>query len=161
MYDPSIDRCARRFGELSNIAQSHRDMTLLLVFTYPDKFLQSMLKVAFSRIKRNASSWFFHTKLINLQIPDLETKTISFAGIFVTVLRPISTKLKLPTSGLPRAKKGFDILDQFPPTLFALPFLGFGKLSRTIIIDDLPVSLQRLFQEQKLNAAPDFLLVFF
>lgn len=161
LYDPSIDRCARRFGELSDIDKSHRDMTLLLVFTHPDKFLQTMLKLAFSRIKRNASTWLFHTESINLDIPDLETNTVSFAGIYVTVLRPISPKLKVLNSGLPRAEKGFEILNQFPPTLFALPFLGFGKLSRIIIIKDLPTSLQHLFEEQKLNFAPDFMLGFF
>ena len=111
MYDPSIDRCARRFGELNDIVRSHRDMTVLLVFTHPDKFLQSFLKIAFSRIKRNASTWLFHTKSINLKVPDLETHTLSFAGIYITVLRPTTTKLKVPTSGLPRAEKGFEILD--------------------------------------------------
>ena len=161
VYDPSIDRCARRFGEISNIEKSHRDMTFLMVFTCPSSFSQRLLSLAYKRTLEKGSTWLFHTKSLNLNVPILETHTISLAGLYVTEIRPDTTKLKVPRSGIPRALKSFQTLEKLPLVTFALPFLGYGKLSKTIKIEHIPLNLQQLFNELKSNFAPDFLLGFF
>ena len=161
LYHPNFDRCARRFGEISNIERSHRDMIFLIVFSEFNAFLQSLLKLAYKRVERNASTWFIHTKSVNLSIPIFENHTIRLAELYVTVIRPVTKQLTVPSSGLPRAIKCFNILENMPDSIFAFPFLGFGKLGNTINPDDLPPTMKQLFIEQKTNFAPDFLLGFF
>jgi hypothetical protein len=51
IYDPSFDRCARRFGEIHNIDRSHREITVLLVFNNFNSLLLDLLKIANSYYK--------------------------------------------------------------------------------------------------------------
>merc|ERR1740123_429720 len=138
-------------------------MTFLMVFTSPSSFLQRLLSLALKRTKEKASTWLFHSKSINLNIPSLETHTLSLAGLglYATVIRPDTKRLKVPRSRIPRTLKSFKILETIPVAIFGLPFLGLGKLGKSIKIDHIPLNFRRLFIEMKSNYAPDFLLGFF
>ena len=158
---------ATPFGEVSDIEESHHDLTYWFVINGPSNTLMQAIDIAFSRLRVSGRTWFLHDPVFHFgrwgRPAPSHSEVLSFpcGDLRVTVIQRRTLDSIRFFSFPARIVRTTDMIHNMNPTLLALPSIGFGRFNFIIPDSSIPRDMKSLIQDLRSHQSIDFLLGFF
>ena len=160
-------KCARDFGEVLDIIQSHHDLTVLLFFQDICFLFEHISKIAYQRLQFGGKTWIIHSLRFEpkrwLKSPPHNLSLSSERrGNFKITIFERKTKDFFNFTNFPcKISHNLSTIIDISPTLMCLPFLGLGKFNHLLDSQKIPQNHHNLFSCLRDMIGVDFLLGFF